>query len=231
MPQPQPKIERRFSRNVPNQPVRVTRSDAATSPIIEGLGSAYNVPYDIGGYFTEIFRAGAFSQSLKDPDTDVRCFFNHSPDFPLGRQKSGTLEITEEADGLRYTCTPGSNATSQSVVDYIERGDVDGSSIGFRVIEDTWTEERDEKGRTISVTREVIKADLIDVGPVTFPANPDATSKVRTMWPEGMSAEVRSRVSPLTPLESQERRDDNAGVCVCGCPACLDSDCAECDAQ
>lgn len=105
-------------------------------------------------------------------------------------------------------------------VEAIERGDVDGASFGFIVAKDgdKWAEERDAKGRIIKVIRTITDADLLDVGPVVYPANPNATAAMRSL-PDGIPAEMRSYL---------EGRDAVDGDCACTCPECLDGDCEDC---
>ncbi len=214
------KTERRF---IGGQ-VRSEKRDGSDAAIIAGIGSAYSSEYDVG-FFTEIFAPGAFSKSLKT--SDARCLFNHDNNFVLGRQKPGTLRVSEGSEALVYECEPPDSPIARSIVESIKRGDVDGSSIGFYTIKDQWVDERDDSGKIVKTTRTVIEAELVDVGPVTFPANPDATSKVRSMFPDGMPAEVRTRADAATARGIAKRMEE----CQCSCMACLGGDCDECDME
>jgi uncharacterized protein len=193
--------------------VRVKK--AGEDRTIEGHASVFNTPYTLADWFgeiVEIVAPGAFSRAIAEKQ-DVRCLFNHDPNHVLGRTKSGTLQISEDNVGLAYTCNPPAN---NHVVDAIERGDVDGSSFGFIVVKDQWVDERDDKGRVIKSTRTIQDVDLFDVSPVTFPANDAATVGIRSLFPQGMPAEFRSRY---------EARNTK---CKCECDPCMDGRCAEC---
>ena len=67
---------------------------------ISGHAALYNSEAVIAGLFRETILPGAFTAAIGRDD--VRCLFNHSPDYVLGRTKSGTLTLSEDARGLRY---------------------------------------------------------------------------------------------------------------------------------
>jgi len=207
-----PKLERRTFRTE----VRTT-TGANGQTHIEGHASTFNQEYDLG-WFTEVVDPGAFKRCLAE-NPDVRCLFNHDANWILGRTKSKTLELKTDSTGLVYNNVPPSGPMAMHVREALERGDVDGSSFGFMVLQDRWEDQRDDKGRIIKTTRTLLDVDIFDVGPVVYPANEKADSKIRALWPEGMPAEVRSRYS---------QRYNEAGECECDCPECEDGDCADC---
>jgi hypothetical protein len=204
------KIERRNFKTE----VRVAKTGDESR--IEGYASTFNEPYTLSDWFGEIVEQvapGAFARAIQEKQ-DVRCLFNHNPDHVLGRTKPGTLTLKEDSRGLFYSCNPPNGAR---VTASIERGDIDGSSFGFIVTKDTWEDERDDKGRLLKSTRTIQDVDLFDVGPVTYPANDNATAAIRSMFPGGLSPEFRSR---MTELRNQ--------FCKCGCDECAEGMCSEC---
>jgi hypothetical protein len=144
-----------------------TQLEARTSgkgTIIEGYASVYDVPYEVGG-FREIVAPSAFRKTSKE--SDIRALFNHDPNYPLGRIKSGTLEVdASDPHGWHYRVLLPKNPQAQMVAEAIERGDVTGSSFSFEVYKDDWSES--DTGMPVRVLREVR---AYDVGPVTFPAS------------------------------------------------------------
>lgn len=102
---------------------------------------------------------------------DVRALFNHDSNQILGRQKSGTLSLSVDDRGLRYQISPNDSQVYRDVVSAIQRGDVDGSSFQFRVLDESWGRENGRDVRTIE------KVELFDVGPVVFPAYGAAESE------------------------------------------------------
>jgi len=119
--------------------------------------------------FRERIMPGAFDGMLSRPD-DVRGLWNHNSDIVLGRNKAGTMRISVDAEGPRYEIdVPDTQAGHDAVVS-IQRGDVTGSSFGFRVraTEDNpgqrWIYEDDTE------IRELVSLEIRDFSPVTYPA-------------------------------------------------------------
>lgn len=133
---------------------------------------------NLGG-FVERIKPGAFKKTLKE--ADIRALFNHDPHLVLGRNTSGTLRLSEDSEGLAYEIDLPDTSVGRDVAVLLERGDVSGSSFGFRVIEDAWDDDEDDFPR-----RTLKQVALRDVGPVTFPAYVDASSAIRSL------AEARS---------------------------------------
>ena len=169
------KPERRFS---PNAEVRVTRA-ADDTQRIEGYAAVFFDESDPGTEFklfddfVERIMPGAFDGVLSRPD-DVRGLFNHDPNQVLGRTASGTMTLSVDAKGLRYSIEPGDTTVAADTVSHIERGDVTGSSFAFIPTDVSF---RETAGVTI---REIRSVDLFDAGPVTFPAYPASTTGVRS---------------------------------------------------
>jgi uncharacterized protein len=129
---------------------------------------------NLGG-FVERVAPGAFAQTIKEQD--VRGLFNHNEDYVLGRAGAGTLRFTDSADGLGYEIDLNpEDPDAVRVRAKLARGDVIGSSFGFRVLEDEWSET--EQGFPLRTLRQV---SLRDVGPVTFPAYTDSKSALRSL--------------------------------------------------
>ena len=136
------------------------------------------VSQNLGG-FVERIAPTAFRKTLKE--ADVRALFNHSPDALLGRSSAGTLRMQADKSGLAYEIDLPDTTVGRDVAALLERGDITGSSFGFRTIADAWGET--SEGIPLRTLKEVA---LRDVGPVTFPAYPDASSALRSL------AEARS---------------------------------------
>ena len=78
-----------------------TRAEENESSSIEGYAAVFNSKTNIGGWFDETIEPGAFARSLSE-NSDVRALFNHNWDNVLGRTKSGTLRLLEDAKGLNF---------------------------------------------------------------------------------------------------------------------------------
>lgn len=171
---------------------------AGTDVILEGYASTFNQPYDMGVY-TETVSPGAFRKTLQEKP-DVRFLLNHDG-LPLARTTSGTLELAEDSTGLhmRASLDP-SDPDVARIVPKMQRGDLTQMSFAFRTIKDEWS--NDYSTRTM---RELSLRDG-DVSLVTYPANPNATAKMRAARQAVAMAPLFARIvselregNPLSP--------------------------------
>jgi hypothetical protein len=163
-------------RTLPEFPELVTRAENDDPDIIRitGYGSVFNKPYKVWGV-AESIAPGAFSKTLTE-NPDIRGMFNHDPSYLLGRTKSGTMDVAEDDKGLRYEIRASAkNPQSVAVADMIRRKDVDGSSIAFYVVKDEWERDKDQR----PIKRTIREVELIETGPVTMPASPATSAKVK----------------------------------------------------
>lgn len=160
--------------------------------VIVGHAAVFNsMSVDLGG-FREIVAPGAFAQSIVEDD--VRALFNHAPDHILGRNRAGTLRLSEDARGLAFEIDLPNTQLARDLAESIGRGDISGNSFGFQTLEDRW--ERGEGGEI----RTLVRVRLFDVSPVTFPAYPQTDVAMRSL--EAWRADQKPVVSP----EDLERR-------------------------
>jgi HK97 family phage prohead protease len=154
------------------------RAADATKFEVSGYAASFNtLSRDLGG-FKERLAPGCFKRSLAE-GTDVKCLFNHDANVVLGRVGNGTLTVSEDARGLKFTCQL--NRASQQHRDIyasVQRGDVSQCSFAFTVRDgaEDWDEATDERGAKF-VRRTIREVNLMDVSAVTYPAYAnDATS-------------------------------------------------------
>lgn len=154
-----------------------TRADGDDKPAtIEGMAALYNNVTRIGNWFDEEILPGAFDDVMND---DVRCLFNHNPNFVLARSVDGkgTLSLTLTPEGLKYSYETPNRSYARDLEDAIDSGDVSGSSFSFRIKEQKWIQREDDLE-----LRQIVKFDVLyDVAPVTFPAYPDASVGKRSL--------------------------------------------------
>ena len=122
---------------------------------------------DLGGW-REIIVAGAF-----DIAGDIRSLWQHDSSQVLGRTAAGTMRLTEDERGIYPDITPPDTQWARDALVSLKRGDVSGFSFGFYVEEDNWL----VTGR--EVVRQVLRGQLLEVTPVTFPAYPTTSAQVR----------------------------------------------------
>ena len=155
--------------------LRVIRAkDGSDEPAkIMGHAAVFNTLSEDLGWFREKIDPGAFAESIKEDD--IRALFNHDPNFVLGRNKAGTLKLSEDDTGLAVEIAPPDTQVARDLLVSIERGDVSQMSFGFRTIDQAWEIVDEEDIRTLK------KAKLFDVSPVTFPAYPETDVAVRSL--------------------------------------------------
>ena len=157
-------------------PIQELRIDDSLDGKIAGHASVFDSWSEtLGGIFPfkEIVRKGTFTETIKLDD--IRALFNHDPNFVLGRNKAGTLELEEDEIGLRVVITPPDTSWANDLIKNLRRGDISQMSIGFIVLEDTWGT---QDGIDI---REIKKVQLFDVSIVTYPAYTQTDVGVRAM--------------------------------------------------
>lgn len=144
---------------------------------IMGHAAVFNsLSEDLGG-FREQIMPGAFTDAIKTDD--VRALFNHDANFVLGRNRSNTLTLAEDARGLAIEIDlPQTQTIRDLVVAPIERGDISQMSFGFSVRPGGQDWAKDDEGR---VVRTLKKLRLFDVSAVTFPAYPQTDVGVREL--------------------------------------------------
>ena len=164
-------------------------ADSESGSVIEGHATVFDSWSETLGSifpFKEIVRKGAFNESIgKD---DIRALFNHDPNYVLGRNRAGTLELVEDEVGLKVRIMPPDTSWARDIQTSIRRGDITQMSIGFIVKEDKWSTDKEMD------IREIKKVQLFDVSPVTFPAYTATDVGVRAMEEyNGYKAEQRSK--------------------------------------
>jgi uncharacterized protein len=128
---------------------------------------------DLGG-FRERIAPGAFAKSIQS--ADVRALWNHDANIVLGRNKSGTLRLSEDSAGLAFEVDmPDTQLVRDMVLAPIARGDVNQCSFGFYTVSDKWAKVDGEWVRTL------LECELFDVSPVTYPAYPQTDVAVRSL--------------------------------------------------
>ncbi|WP_338804354.1 HK97 family phage prohead protease [Xenorhabdus griffiniae] len=117
--------------------------------------------------FVEQFAPNAFSASLA-ASADVRALYEHDHMNLLGRTTSGTLQLAEDATGLRFELTLPDTQLGRDVLALVERGDISGMSFGFRAFKDQWDTSQTPYVRT------VLEAELREITITSLPAYPES---------------------------------------------------------
>ena len=149
--------------------------------VLAGYAAVYNrfsLPLREGGSaFREVIRPGAFDKILtrQRGKQDVVALLNHDSNMILGRTSSGTLELSSDEKGLRYTVTPPDTQVGRDTLELVRRRDLRGSSFAFAVTEAGQNWSSDDQG----AVREIRDVSLLaDVSVVLTPAYPASSVAV-----------------------------------------------------
>jgi hypothetical protein len=173
------KLERRC---IPAE-LRAVKTDGGKSQI-QGYAIVFDSKSVNLGGFREVIKPEAFDAVLNS-DQDIVATANHQPTKVLGRMSNNTLELKKDGKGIFATITPPDTQAGRDAITEVEGGYVDGMSFQFIVKDQKFVRQTDG-----SVVREVRSANLIELGPVTFPAYHDTTTNT-------VSVEARSAVEAL----------------------------------
>jgi HK97 family phage prohead protease len=157
------------------------RQDLGEPLKIRGYAAVFNQLSEVIFGFRERILPGAFKKSLGN---DVRALVNHDPGHIIGRTKNGTLTLREDERGLYTEISPPNTTLGHDTVESIKRGDLDQMSFGFQIVKDDWKHEEKQ------LIREIHDVELFDVSVVAFPAYPQTSVAVRSLWPDGVPEEI-----------------------------------------
>jgi len=153
--------------------LRVVAADGTATKIAGHAAKFDALSEDLGG-FCERIAPGAFAKTIQS--ADIRALWNHDANIVLGRNKSGTLRLSEDSAGLAYEVdAPDTQLVRDMVLAPIARGDVNQCSFGFYTVSDKWAKVDGLWVRTL------LEVELFDVSPVTYPAYPQTDVAVRSM--------------------------------------------------
>ena len=155
-------IERRY---IPDATIEM-RGVPGSGAVLAGHAAVFNEETIIYGAWREQVAPKAFKKTIKE--ADVRALFNHDSNHVLGRNRAGTLRLSEDDLGLAYEIDLPDTQFALDLATSIGRGDITQSSFAFETVADGWVyPKKDEGGLPLRTIREVR---LWDVSPVTYPA-------------------------------------------------------------
>lgn len=176
---PSGEFETRDSWAWPDAPLEMRATRAGLT--VEGYAAPFDSPSrpipSARGYFRETIKPGAFNASLgMNPDVLMKYQHNHLA-FPLGRTKAGTLQLSTDTRGLIYSNTLPDNEAGRPVYDAIERREITGVSITFRIHSpkhEAWSADGRE--------RSLVQAELgPEMSYVDHPAYEETTASIRSL--------------------------------------------------
>jgi HK97 family phage prohead protease len=152
------------------------RDGDGKEPVITGHPLKYGVwSEDLGG-FRERLMPGSASKTIRE--SDIRALFNHDPNYVLGRTRSGTLDLSEQVQGVAMRATPPATTWAADLITSMRRGDINQMSFAFTAIRDEW---REPKRDGELFERDIAELRMYDVSVVTFPAYVQTDAQVRSV--------------------------------------------------
>ena len=165
-----------------------------------GYYSRSNVWYEIDsfweGRFLERVAPGAHAKTIKADRDRMRVLFDHGFDPNLGNKPLGPIEVLEERDEGPWYEVPllDTDYNRDFVLPALQGRTIDGRTFGsqlgasfrFYVDADMWDNDpgRSDHNPDGIPERTITRVQVLEFGPVTFPANPAATAGVRSLTDE-----------------------------------------------
>lgn len=139
-----------------------------------GYAARFSQPAEIEGFVETVCR-GAFRRSLTS-GSDILALVDHDPSKLMARTRSGTLRLSEDAQGLAFDLDVPPTTIGSDVLAMAERNDLGGMSFGFRVGPggNHWPDKR---------TRELREVELVEVSIIhAHPAYPNTVVQARNRF-------------------------------------------------
>lgn len=146
------------------------------------FGTWYRIDSWWEGTFLERTVAGAFKKTIAERGSAVKVLFNHGFDFNVGDKALSVPEVIEERKDSPYLEGPLFDTSYNRDLLPGLRAGAYGSSFMFEVLGETWDREPEKSDHNPDglPERTITEVRLHEAGPVTWPANPDATAGLRS---------------------------------------------------
>ncbi len=150
-------------------------TNGAAQAYAEGLGVVYDREVELFEGYLEKIRSGALSRSVNG-DEEIKSYIDHDLARILATTRSKPpLELSDTPQGLRFKAPIPPTSYGNDLIVNLKRRNIRGASFAFRVDDGGDIVTRDENG---VFHREIISAQLFEVGPVANPAYPQTKAKV-----------------------------------------------------
>jgi uncharacterized protein len=196
------------------QPAKELRVQTGTdgSKTLTGYAIVFGVRSVNLGRFVEVVESRAVSDNLSGTP-DILALNNHNSSQVLARTTSGTLKLSTDSVGVRFSCSLDTRSSyANDLAISVERGDVRGCSFGFETLQDAWTNENG------TLVRSLQKINISEISICSSPAYPQTAVSVRSC-PSDLRALLK---------RDSDADDDDDDDCDCDCPECLAGDCEDC---
>jgi len=194
-----PPLERRAS----SLELRALARDGNGALRLAGCACLFNTDTELMPGFVERIAPSAMGRLRSG--RDVKLLLAHDTGIPLASQRNSSLALGADTVGLHFDATLPDTARGREVYSAVQRQDLSGVSIGFRIRQDEWS----ARGR-VSV-RTITDLDLFEISLTAVPAQEATYVEARTVEQaqrvrDDARAErwARQRVALLAPREAQQ---------------------------
>jgi HK97 family phage prohead protease len=170
--------------------LRGAEKDEDSIGILSGHFSAFNNWYRVSsaweGDFLERIAPGAFAKTIVEDRAGMRVLFDHGFDPHLGNKVLGPIrELREEDEGGYYEVPLFDTSYNRDLLPGL-RANQYGASFRMKVEADEWDDkpEASDFNPDGKPLRTITRSKVMEFGPVTFPANPQASAGVRSATDE-----------------------------------------------
>lgn len=98
---------------------------------LSGYAAVFDtLSHDLGGW-RERIAPGAFAAAMRSSKHPILALYDHTVGHLLASTRAGTLTLSEDKIGLRFTIALPDTTLGRDVMALVRRGDLAGASIGF----------------------------------------------------------------------------------------------------
>jgi len=142
--------------------------------IMEGYASAFDYPIPSGDQLTTFMRPKVFTKSIAERAEHVQVLFNHGKDPRYGQLPIGVpTRMEPDRVGLWTETNLHAGPDNANIVAALQSRALRSMSVAFIPMQMSWNDDHTE--------RYVEQAQLLEYGPVTFPANEGATARLQSV--------------------------------------------------
>lgn len=201
------------------------RADGTETKCVEGYGIVFYNATDAGTEYrmfddlVERVDPASVNRSIA-AGVACRCFVNHNPDNMLGRCDKGTMRLSVDQRGCKYSCDLPNTQVGRDTEENLTNGNLDGSSFSFEIIGQRWEDIKREDGSILTI-RTITDMNLFEMGPVNFPAyeattaglggkeSPESIRQQRDDWRNGLKRAAEAQAEAIA-IRSKMQKSENA---------------------
>jgi hypothetical protein len=146
------------------------------------FGDWYEVDSVWEGKFMERVASGATEATIRDDRAGMRVLFDHGFDPSIGNKVLGPIDVLEEkSNGAYYEVPLLDTSYNRDLLPGLRKG-LYGASFRMKVLADQWDDEpKPSRSNPKGIPeRTITRVWVGEFGPVTFPANANASANVRS---------------------------------------------------